>query len=118
MDIISKNKRLLWIFLQRFSMFGNDQWLDWFLLTFPTEKILYDKLDIILTNVIMSDNPKGCEIIFSKFEDYLKDEKYQKMAVSRGKMGVINALNIKINENNVYDDVYLRPPKSEEFEYH
>ena len=113
----SNNKRLKWIFLKRVSMFGNDPWLKWFLQTYSDEKILYEKLETILENVIKSDNPKACEIIHSKFEDDLKNKKFQQMALTRGKMGVINALKINSSETLNVDDVYQRAPKSEEFDY-
>lgn len=101
-------------------MFGNDHWLDWFMITFPEERSFYDKhkRKKIIRNVIMSDNPKACEIIQKKFGEYFLTKKsLQDLVISRGKVDVIKAMKLTC-EAKVVDDVYGRFPKSEEFEYH
>ena len=141
--IIGDDKQLLWIFLERVSFFGNDQWFDWFLKNFPEEMKYFCQLETILRNVIMSDNPKACELIQTNFEKHLKNKELQELALSRGKRGVLKALKLKpkvplVKKDNrkspqyemgvfgelklkpeapLTEDIYKKFPKFEEFSY-
>ena len=128
--IISNDKELLWIFLERISFFGNDHWYAWFLMNFPEEMSYFGNLEEILRNIIMSDNSKACELIQTYFEKHLKNKELQKLALSRGKTEVLKALKLEKRPHSalkkffgvkdkdlVVDDIYQRLPKFVEFPY-
>ena len=122
--IISKRSSLLWIFLERVTRFGNEKWLGWLLHKFHQKisELSPRKLKILVENAIMSDNPKACKAIFKIFKEKLKNpsitSKLKKLALERGKRGVIKALKIKPGRNSKRGkDVYEIIVKCEEFEY-
>ena len=75
--IISNDKDLLWFFLERVSFFGNEHWYAWLLKNFPKEMSYFGNFEEILRNIIMSDNPKACELIQAKFQKHLLKKKRQ-----------------------------------------
>ena len=123
-ELISKRSSLLWIFLERVTRFGNEKWLGWLLPKFHQKisELSPRKLKILVENAIMSDNPKACKAIFKIFKEKLKNpsitSKLKKLALERGKRGVIKALKIKPGRNSKRGkDVYEIIVKCEEFEY-
>ena len=123
-ELISKRSSLLWIFLERVTRFGNEKWLGWLLHKFHQKisELSPRKLKILVENAIMSDNPKACKAIFKIFKEKLKNpsitSKLKKLALSRGKRGVIKALKIKTRKSSrLVQDVYEIIVRCEEFEY-
>ena len=120
-ELISKRSSLLWIFLERVTRFGNEKWLGWLLHKFHQKisELSPRKLKILVENAIMSDNPKACKAIFKIFKEKLKNpsitSKLKKLALERGKRGVIKALRIKPGKNSKKGkDVYEIMVKCEE----
>ena len=124
--IIKERSSLLWAFLERVTRFGNEKWIGWLLHKFRAKilELSPRKIKILVENCIMSDNPKACKAILKIFMEKLKNpkisSKLKKLALSRGKRGVIKALKIKpsrrFNTRKVHD-VYNMVVNSEDFEY-
>merc|ERR1719300_1632231 len=114
------NKDLLWIFLERVTMFGNAYWLKWILeLEYVDLSSNKQQLDKLMKNLILSDNFEAFTIFVSKFQFKNFTEEMMKLALSHEKLKFIEAMkiqNVKIYKDTISD--FYAFVKSEEFEYH
>ena len=123
-EIISSCKEYFILFFNRVSIFGNADWLKWLLDMFP--EFVPEFLEETIENVVMSDDPEACKIIFEKFKNFCSREELHRifqLALMRGKRKVIETLRIKIPPKcksrgfRLRSDIYSFVIKSEEFPY-